>query len=176
MAVTKEKIAAVAELKEKFTAAKGVVFTNYRGLTVAQDTAFRRKMREAGIEYRVAKNTMTRIAAKELGLDDLAPYLEGPTAIAISNTDPVAPAKLISDFIRENKLQSIEIKAGIAEGKVIDANSVKALANLPPREVLIAKALGSMQAPITGFVRVLSGSIGKLVYALEAVRKQKEVS
>lgn len=174
MAVTQEKIAAVAELKEKLSDSKGVVLTSYRGLTVAQDTAFRRKMREAGIEYRVAKNTMTRIAAKELGLEGLTSFLEGPTALAMSYNDPVAPAKAISNFIKENKLQSIEIKAGIVEGQVIDANSVKALANLPPREVLIAKALGSMQAPITGFVNVLSGTIRNLAYVLEAIRKQKE--
>jgi len=143
-------------------------------LTVAQDTKFRRKMREAGIEYRVAKNTMTRIAAKELGINNLNPYLEGPTAFAISNIDPVAPAKLIADFIKENRLQTIEIKAGIVEGKVIDANAVKVLANLPPREALIAQALGSMQAPVSGLVRVLSGTISKFAYVLEAIRKQKE--
>lgn len=174
MAITPEKIAAVAEIKEKISKAKGSVLTNYRGLTVAQDTKFRRKMREAGIEYQVAKNTMTRIATKELGLEDLQPYLEGPTAIAISYSDPVAPAKVISDFIKENKLQSLEIKAGIVEGQVIDANGVKALANLPPREVLIAKVLGSMQSPITGLVTVLSGTIRNLAYALDAIRKQKE--
>jgi len=174
LAVTKEKIAVVAELREKLSGAKSIVFTNYRGLTVAQDTKFRRKMREAGIEYRVAKNTMTRIAAKELGLNDLNPYLEGPTAIAISNIDPVAPAKLITDFIRENRLQAIEIKAGIVEGKVIDANAVKVLANLPSREALIAQILGTMQAPVSGLVRALSGTIGKLAYVLEAIRKQKE--
>ena len=174
MAVTKEKAAAVAELKEKLSGAKAVVLTNYRGLTVAQDTKFRRKMREAGVEYRVAKNTMTRIAAKDLGLDDLVPHLEGPTALAFSYSDPVAPAKVISDFIRENRLQSVEIKAGAVEGKVIGADGVKALANLPPKEVLIATVLGTMQAPITGLAVALSGTIGKVVHALEAIRKQKE--
>ena len=174
MAVTKEKMMAVAEIKEKLSNAKGVILVNYRGLNVAKDTAFRSKMREAGIEYRVVKNTMTRIAAAELGLEGLDAYLEGPTAIAISNDDPVAPAKLISDFIRENRLQAIEIKAAIVEGTVFDANDAKALATLPSREVLLAKMLGSMQAPITGFVRVLSGTVGNLVYALEAIRKQKE--
>lgn len=174
MAVTAQKQEVVAELKAKLADTKGAVLTNYRGLTVAQDTQLRRKLREAGVEYRVIKNTMTRIAAKEAGIEGLDVYLEGPTAIAISVTDPVAPAKIISDFIKETKTQALEVKAGLVEGKVIDAASVKALADLPPREVLIAKALGSMQAPITGFVNVLQGTIRNVVYALDAVRKQKE--
>lgn len=174
MAVTAEKKELVAELKVKLADTKGAVLTNYRGLTVAQDTQLRRKLREAGVEYRVIKNTMTRIAAKEAGIEGLDVYLEGPTAIALSVTDPVAPAKVIADFIKETKTQALEVKAGLVEGQVIDAASVKALADLPPREVLIAKALGSMQAPITGFVNVLQGTIRNFVYALEAVRKQKE--
>ena len=174
MAVTQEKIQTVAGIKEKLSTTKGAVLTNYRGLTVAQDTKLRRKLREAGVEYRVFKNTMTRIAAKEAGIEGLDPYLEGPTAIAISYTDPVAPAKIISDFVKENKLQALEVKAGIVEGQVIDANGVKALSSLPPREVLIAQVLAGFQAPITGFVNVLSGTMRNLVYALEAVRKQKE--
>jgi large subunit ribosomal protein L10 len=174
MAVTSEKIAVVSELKEKLSSTKGAVLTNYRGLNVAMDTKLRRKLREAGVEYRVIKNTMTRIAAKDAGIEGLEPYLEGPTAIAMSAVDPVAPAKILADFIKENKLQALEIKAGLVEGKVIDANGVKALANLPAREVLIAQLLGTLQAPITGFVRVLNGIPSNLVYALEAIRQQKE--
>lgn len=174
MAITSEKQALVEELKEKLSNTKGAVLTNYRGLNVAQDTKLRRKLREAGVEYRVIKNTMMRIAAKEAGLEGLVESLEGPTAIAISYTDPVAPAKIISEFVKESKLQALEVKAGVVEGKVIDAQGVKDLASLPPREVLIAKALGSMQAPIVGLVNVLQGSIRNLVYALEAVRQQKE--
>lgn len=174
MAVTSEKQAVVAELKEKLANTKGAVLTNYRGLTVAQDTNLRRKLREAGVEYRVVKNTMTRIAANEVGLTGLDAHLEGPTAIAISFTDPVAPAKVISDFVKENKLEVLEVKAGIVEGQVIDAQGVKALAALPPREVLIAQVLAGMQSPIVGLVNVLQGSIRNLVYALDAVRQQKE--
>lgn len=174
MAITQEKQQLVAELKEKLSSTKGAVLTNYRGLTVAQDTKLRRKLREAGVEYRVFKNTLTRIAAKEAGIEGLDPYLEGPTAIALSQTDPVAPAKVISEFVKEHKLQSLEVKAGLVEGKVIDANGVKALSNLPAREVLIAQVLAGMQAPIAGFVNVLSGSMRNLVYALDAVRQQKE--
>lgn len=174
MAVTSEKKALVAELAEKLQSTKGAVLTNYRGLNVAQDTNLRRKLREAGVEYRVVKNTMTRIAANEVGIQGMDAYLEGPTAIAISSTDPVAPAKVISDFIKENKLQALEIKAGLVEGKVIDAAGVKALASLPSREVLIAQVLAGMQSPIVGIVNVLQGNIRNLVYTLEAVRKQKE--
>lgn len=174
MAVTQEKLQTVAEIKEKLSAAKGAVLTNYRGLTVAQDTKLRRKLREAGVEYRVFKNTMTRIAAQEAGIEGLDSYLEGPTAIAMSTTDPVAPAKIISDFIKENKLQALEVKAGLVEGKVIDGAGVKALSSLPPKEVLVARVLAGMQSPIAGLVNVLSGNLRNLVYALEAVRKQKE--
>lgn len=174
MAVTSEKQAVVAELKGKLQNTKGAVLTNYRGLTVAQDTNLRRKLREAGVEYRVVKNTMTRIAANELGIEGLDAHLEGPTAIAMSFTDPVAPAKVISEFVKENKLQVLEVKAGLVEGKVIDTAGVKALASLPPREVLISKALAGMQSPIVGIVNVLQGNLRNLVYALEAVRKQKE--
>ena len=174
MAITKEKQQAVADLKSKLEQTKCVVLTNYRGLNVAQDTKLRAKLREAGVEYRVVKNTMTRIAAQELGIEGLDIYLEGPTAMAMSGEDPVAPAKLISEFIKDNKLQNMEIKAGILDGKVIDSNGVKALATLPPKEVLIAQVLCGMQAPIAGFVNVLSGTLRNLVYALDAVRKQKE--
>ena len=175
MAVTKEKMAAVAEIKEKLEQAKVFILADYRGLTVAQDTKFRTKMREAGVDYSVVKNSRLRIAAEELGIEGIdAKFLSGPTAIAISYTDPVAPAKVLNDFVRENRLQFLQVKGGVLDGKLIDANSVKALATLPSKEELLAKALGSMQAPISGFVNVLSGTVRNLVYALEAVRKQKE--
>jgi len=174
VAVTSEKLSIVSDLKEKLSSSKGAVLTNYRGLTVAQDTQLRRNLREAGVNYHVVKNTMTRIAAQEVGIEGLDVYLEGPTALAMSTTDPVAPARVISEFIKENKLKVMEIKAGLLEGKVIDAQGVKALAELPSRDVLIAQVLAGMQTPIAGFVNVLQGSIRKFVYALEAVRKQKE--
>lgn len=174
MAVTSEKLSVVSDLKLKLSASKGAVLTNYRGLTVAQDTQLRRNLREAGVNYHVVKNTMTRIAAQEVGIEGLDIYLEGPTALALSNTDPVAPARVISNFIKDNKLKVMEIKAGLLDGKVIDAQGVKALAELPSRDVLIAQVLAGMQTPIAGFVNVLQGSIRKFVYALEAVRKQKE--
>lgn len=177
MAVTSAKQAVVADLKEKLSTAKGAVLTSYCGLTVAQDTQLRAKLREAGVRYQVVKNTMTRIAAQEAGIEGLDQYLEGTTALAVSDTDPVAPAKVIADFIKENKLDKegkLEVKAGMVEGKVIDAASVKALAALPAREVLIAQVLAGMQSPIVGCVNVLQGTIRNMVYVLDAVRQQKE--
>lgn len=174
MAITVEKQTVVAGMKDKLAATKGAVLINYRGLTVAQDTKLRRKFREGGVEYKVVKNTLTRIAANEIGIQGLDSYLEGPTAMAFSATDPVAPAKIISDFIKESKLQNIEVKAGLVEGKVITADGVKALANLPPREVLIAQVLAGFQTPIVGIVNVLQGTIRNAVYVIEAIRKQKE--
>ena len=170
-----EKQAAVAGLKEQLSAAKGAVLTGYRGLTVAQDMKLRAKLREAGVTYHVVKNTMVRIAANEIGLEGLDPVLNGTTALAVSADDAVAPAKVIYEFIKENKLENTEvltIKAGFVEGKVINVEEVKALASLPSREVLIAKVLGSMQAPISGVVNVLQGTIRNAVYVLDAIRAQ----
>ncbi|MEI6286503.1 MAG: 50S ribosomal protein L10 [Bacillota bacterium] len=167
-----EKQAIVVELKQKFSAAKGAVLTDYKGLTVAQDTKLRRKMRDAGVEYRVIKNTMARLAADELGITGMSAILEGTTAVALSYTDPVAPAKVISEFVKEVK--TYKVKGGILDGKFIDIDGVKTLANLPSRDVLLAMVCGTLQAPIAGFVRALQGNISNLVYALNAVREQKE--
>ncbi len=177
MGVTPKKEAIVAEIKEQLSSAKGAVLVSYKGLTVAQDTKLRREMREAGITYRVIKNTMTRIAAKELGLDDINEHLEGTTALAFSTEDAVAPAKILCGFMKKNKLEEpgiLTIKVGLVEGKVISDKEVKALASLPSREELIAKLLGSMNAPITNTVGVLQGVIRNAVYVLDAIRAQKE--
>ena len=167
-----EKATKVAELKELLTSSKCAILVDFCGLTVAQDTVLRRKMREAGVNYSVVKNTLLRIAAEEAGIEGLEPVLEHNTAIAVAPEDPVAVAKIICDFAKENK--ALKVKIGVLDGKVIGAEEIKALAELPPKEVLIAKMLGSMNAPISGFVNVLQGTIRNVVYALEAVRKQKE--
>ena len=167
-----DKVAAVAEMKENLSRSQGAVLADYRGLNVKQVTELRRQLREAGVEYKVVKNTLTIIAAKELGLDDLSQYLVGPTAIAFGYEDPVAPAKVLSDFAKDNK--ALELKAGVLNGEVIGLDEVKALAELPSREQLLAQVLRGMQAPIAGMVNVLQGTIRNFVYALEAIRKQKE--
>ena len=177
MGVTSAKQAVVAQLKEQLESAKGVVLTSYKGLTVAQDTELRRELREAGVSYHVVKNTMLRIAAKEAGIEGIEEHLEGTTAFAVSTEDAVAPAKVICGFIKKNKLEDAEVltvKVGMVEGKVIGVDEVKALAALPSREELIAKLLGSMNAPISNTVNVLQGVIRNAVYVLDAIRSQKE--
>lgn len=167
-----EKAGKVAELKDLLSSSKGAVLVDYCGLTVAEDTELRSKMREAGVKYMVAKNNFIRIAAKEAGIEGLDAYLEHNTAVAFSAEDPVAPAKILNDFSKDHK--ALEIKAGILDGKVIALDEVKALAELPSREELLAKLVGSMQAPISGLVNVLQGTIRNFVYTLEAVRQKKE--
>lgn len=177
MGVTSAKQAVVAQLKEQLESAKGVVLTSYKGLTVAQDTELRRELREAGVSYHVVKNTMLRIAAEEAGIEGIEEHLEGTTAFAFSTEDAVAPAKVICGFIKKNKLEDAEVltvKVGMVEGKVIGVDEVKALAALPSREELIAKLLGSMNAPISNTVNVLQGVIRNAVYVLDAIRSQKE--
>jgi len=165
-----EKAQIVAEIKDKFQHSAGVVLADYRGLTVAEVTKLRVQLREAGVEYRVLKNTLVRRAADEVGIQGLDPYLEGPTAVAFC-ADPVAPAKVLSDFAKGNK--KFTIKAGVVEGKVVGPDQVKALADLPSREVLLAMVLSGIQAPLAGLVNVLQGPIRKMGYALEEVRKLK---
>lgn len=167
-----EKAAKVSELKDLMTGSKGVILVDYCGLTVAEDTDLRRKMREAGVTYMVAKNTFVRIAAKEAGIEGLDSFLEHNTALAFSAEDPVAPAKILSEFAKDHK--ALEIKAGIIDGAVIGLDEVKALADLPSREVLLAKLIGSMQAPISGLVNVLHGTLRNFVYVVDAVRQKKE--
>lgn len=167
-----EKAKVVDEIRQHFEGSSSAVLVDYRGLTVEEVTELRSKFREAGAVYKVYKNTMTELAAKQLGYDGLVEHLKGPTAIAFGVEDPVAPAKIITETIK--KLKKMELKAGVVEGKVIDVDGVKSLAELPSKEELIAKMLGSMNAPITNLVGVLSGTTRNLVYALNAIKEQKE--
>ena len=166
-----EKELQLAEIKKVLAEAKGAVLVDFCGLTVAEDTELRRKVREAGASYTVYKKTLIALAAKEAGLDELNAVLEKNTAIC-SSADAVAACKVICDFAKDHK--KILLKAGIVEGKVVTVDEVKAVAALPPREVLVAKMLGSLNAPISGLVRTLNGTVAKIVYALDAVREQKE--
>jgi len=172
MAKIEEKAPIVQAIKEKIEASQSLVLADYRGLDVAEVTELRVKLREAGVEFKVVKNTLTRLAANEAGIEGLDQYLEGPTAVAFGIDDAVAPAKILSEFAKTHK--DLEIKAGVIEGKVIDVEGVKALADLPSREELLARVLGGMQAPMYGFAGSLQGVLRKFVYALNAVREQKE--
>nr|WP_246565690.1 50S ribosomal protein L10 [Tissierella carlieri] len=161
----------VEEIKEKISKAQSVVVVDYRGLNVEQLTELRSRYRKAGVEYKVYKNTMMRFAFKDSGLEEFNEFLKGPSAIAFGYDDPVQAAKITSDFAKEN--DKLEIKAGIVDGKVIDVNGVKDLANLPPREVLIAQVLGGFNAPIQGFANVLQGTIRSFAIVLNAIAEKQ---
>lgn len=166
-----QKREVVEGISGRIKAAKALVFADYRGLTVEQDTELRSALRKAGVDYKVVKNTLTRLAANENGLEGLDTYLNGPTAMASSDTDPVAPAKVLSEYAK--KYDKLELKVGVVEGKIIDPSGIKALAELPPREVLIARVLGGFNAPLSGLVTVLNGNIRGLAVALNAIAEQK---
>jgi len=161
----------VEEIREKLEKTQSLVLYDYRGLTVAEVTELRNLFRAAGVEYIVYKNSMIELAAKALEIEGLDPYLKGPTAVAFGMTDAVAPAKILTEYVR--KIRKTEIKCGMVDGKVIDAAGVDALSKLPPKEILIAQMMGSLNAPITNFVGVLSATLRSLVYAIDAVRKSK---
>lgn len=166
-----EKQQQVAALSEKLKKAVSGVLVDYSGITVADDTKLRADLRKAGVDYSVKKNTLLRLAAKEAGLTDLEGMLTGNTAIAISENDLVAPAKILAKYA-EGK-DNFKIKGGFIEGKVAGTAEVNALATLPPKEVLIAKALGGLNAPITGFVYVLNANLTGLVRALSAIAEKQ---
>ncbi|MDO4563408.1 MAG: 50S ribosomal protein L10 [Clostridia bacterium] len=155
--VLEEKKRTVAELKEKLQNAVSAVFVDYCGLSVAQDTELRNKLREANVEYRVVKNTLTRFAAKELGLDELDEILNGPTSLAVSMTDEVAPAKILAEFAKKN--EQLEIKSGLLDGKVISIEEIKTLADTPSRDVLIARIMGSLNSPASKLARTLQALV-----------------
>jgi large subunit ribosomal protein L10 len=167
-----EKVAEVERIADMLRRTQGAVLTDYRGLNVKSINELRRRLRAEGIEYRVVKNTLTKLAAEKADLPELGQYLTGPTAIAFGYDDPVSPARIIAGFAKESRV--LTIKGGVVDGKVIDAAGVGALADLPSREVLLAQVVGGIQAPISGFVNVLQGTIRSLVYALDAVRRQRE--
>ena len=162
----------VQEISEKLQQSVTAVITDYRGLNVSQATKLRNELREVNIEYKVLKNTLTKIAAKNLGIKGLDQYLEGPTAIAFSNEDPVAPAKILAKYAKDFK--NLEIKGGVLEGKVVSMEQVKALADLPSREELLSQVLRGLQSPLTGMANVLVGPLRNLVNVFEAIKEKKE--
>ena len=151
--VLEAKKAQVAEIIEVLKGATTGILVDYRGLTVEEDTKLRNDLRAAGVKYFVVKNTLLRLAANQTGLEDLDSILHGPTALAVSE-DAVAPAKVISDFAKEN--ETLEIKSGFMDGKILSMDEIKALAKTPNKETLIAKLMGSLNSPISGLARLLS--------------------
>ncbi|GAA4723584.1 50S ribosomal protein L10 [Brevibacillus fulvus] len=159
--IREEKVQAVNEIATKLRESQTTVVADYRGLTVAEVTELRKQLREAGVEFRVLKNTLTRLATAKENLTELDQYLLGPNAIAFSNDDLIAPAKILADFAKKN--DRLEIKGGIIEGKVVGADDIKALATLPSREGLLSMLLSVLQAPVRNFA-----------LAVKAVADQKE--
>lgn len=154
MAKVELKKPVIEEISASIKDAQSVVLVDYRGLTVEQDTELRKQLREAGISYKVYKNTMMNFAFKGTDCESLAPYLEGPSAIAISSTDATAPARILCKFAKDaNKL---EIKAGIVEGMAYDAAGIAEIAKIPSREELLSRLFGSMQSPVANFARVMN--------------------
>lgn len=175
-AIRPEKQQAVAELKEAIQNAKSVVLADNLGLTVAQVTKLRKELREAGAELKVAKNTLINIAARELGIEGLEPYLKGTTTLALAHKDEAAAAKKIREFFAKDRDPKFVVKAGILEGKVIDANGVKELADLPSREVLLAQIAAGIQSPLQGVVGAINGLLASFAYALDARIRQLEAA
>ncbi len=157
--VLEQKQAVVKELAEKLRAAQAGVLVNYQGITVEADTQLRRELRAAGVEYLVMKNTLTGRACDEVGLGDMKQYLEGMSAIAICGEDPLAPAKITKAYAE--KIESFSVKAGFLDGVVIDAAKVGELAEIPSKEVMIARILGSLTGPIRSLAYALQGIVDK---------------
>lgn len=164
----------VEELHEKFLASKIVVLTDYKGLNVVRLNELRRKLKAAGITYKVVKNTLLIRAVENTDAAGLKDYFTGPSAVAMGFDDPVSPAKILSEFAKEN--DKLKIRAGALGGKVLDAEAIKSLSSLPSREVLLGQLLSVMNAVPTSLVRALNNVPQRLLYALQAIRDQKEAA
>ncbi len=169
-----EKVQQVEAIRGWLKSATAAILTNYRGLNVGEIAQLRGKLRDAGTDYKVVKNTLLERAARDLGITGLEAFLEGPTAVAISREDPVGPAKVLMDFIRQ--MRKLEVKGGLVEGRVVSADQVKALADMPGKPQMRALMLGALQAPMGGLVTALSGVQRNLVYALDQIRRQKDAA
>ena len=153
MAKVELKQPIVEEIKGLLEDAQSAVLVSYRGITVEEDTAMRKELREAGVDYKVYKNTMIRFAVKDTEFESLTDDLTGPTAIAISKTDATAPARIIAKYAKD--IEVLEMKSGVVEGTFYDKDGIQVIASVPSRDELLAKFLGSIQSPITNFARVI---------------------
>jgi large subunit ribosomal protein L10 len=168
-----EKVATVTEIADQLRRSSMAVLTDYRGLSVSQISELRRQLRPADVELRVVKNTLARLAARAADKEALLPGLEGPTAIAFSFGEPTVLAKTLTDTIRTQRLV-MPIKGGLLGDRLLGAPEVTRLAELPSRDVLLSQVVGTIQAPISGLVNVLAGTLGSLLGVLEARRNQLE--
>jgi len=165
------KVKSVKDIKEKFEKSKVIVLTDFKGLTMTQMSLLRKKLRPIDAEFKVYKNTLISRAIKDKSYDGIDPLLTGSTAIVFGYNDQLGPTKVISQFMKEN--EKLSIKGGLLDGKFIDPKMIAALAKLPSREVLLAKLLGTMKAPITNFVFDCKGILAKFVIALSAIKDKK---
>lgn len=161
----------VQEITDKFEGASGIYFTDYLGLNVAQMNKLRSRFFEASVEYKVVKNRLTKISAKDAGYEDVDDLLSGPTAIAFAQDDPVAPAKIITEFRKEN--EQLELKGCIFEGEKIGLDRIEAIANLPSREQLLQKLMAGLQFPMRKLASTLASPMQKLVMVLAQIKEQK---
>lgn len=157
--ILEQKKAVVAELSDKMSRAASGVLVKYQGITVADDTKLRAALRNAGVEYSVIKNSLIGRAADIAGLGEIKGELEGMNALAISYDDPIAPAKILKEYA--DKIESFELRGGFLDGAVVDVNTVRELAEIPPKEVLLARMLGSLQGPLSGLAVALQTIIDK---------------
>ncbi len=167
------KIDAVEKIGEIISQSTIAVATDYRGLSAAEISGLRRRLREAGVEFRVVKNTLARLAADKAGREDFKSLLDGPTAIAFTQGDVVIPAKTLSEYVRTARL-SLRIKGAMLEERILDTAQVQELATLPGREVLLSMILGTMQMPLASLAGVLTAQLRKLPYVLQARIQQLE--
>jgi large subunit ribosomal protein L10 len=166
-----QKEQVIAELKEKFEAAKGMVITEYKGMSVAEMNDFRDSLREASIEYRVLKNTLARIAAEETPAAPARENFTGPVGVALGYDDPVSVAKAVLDFAKKN--EKLKVTSGVIEGELLDAARLKSISQLPPREVLLSMLAGGMQAPSGKLARLLGATLTQMGYAMNALREKR---
>lgn len=167
-----KETAIINDLKNKLDSARLSVLTDFRGLNVKEISELRNRLRSEGIEYKVVKNTLIKLAIKDINLSSLNEHLNGPTAIAIDLNNTISLAKALIDF--DKKYKKIDIKAGVLQGRVIEASKIKELANLPSKEILLAKLVMTLNSPITNIVNVLSSPARSLVMCLRAIKEQKE--
>lgn len=161
----------VKNLKEKFLNSEGIFVTSFKGFTVAESNEIRKLIREKGGEFRVVKNTLIRLASQETPVQPINEYIEGPTALVIAYKDPVEIAKVLNKFVKDHP--SLKLRGFVIQGKGFEASAIEELVKLPPKEVLLAQVLGTLQAPIANFIGVLSAIIRNFLYVLKAIEEKK---
>ncbi len=169
-----EKISIVSELQGKFQKAKGIVFTDYLGLNVEEITGLRNNLREVDLEYRVVKNTLARRASEGTAVDAAKEIFSGPVGIAVGYDDPVLLAKKVFEFSKSN--DKLEIKGGIIEGDIYTPAQIKTISELPSREVQLSMLVGAMQSPLSKLASALNATLSGFMYAMEALKKNRESS